>query len=103
MQRFLYITIPSIRYPLSYTLATTLIAEFNIWGQPMLFNNGGIIVETVAGYTRKSNMMLMQYIKDLGFGNYGANPGIASAMSLVLGIIIMIVSMIQIRLMKENS
>lgn len=102
-QRFIHITIPSIRYPLSYTLATTLIAEFNVWGQPMMFNNGGIIVETVNGFTRKSNMMLMQYIKDLGFGNYGANPGVASAMSLALGLIIVAVSMVQINLMKENS
>ena len=103
MQRFFHITLPSIRYPLSYTLATTLIAEFNVWGQPMMFNNGGIIVETVNGFTRKSNMMLMQYIKDLGFGNYGANPGVASAMSLALGLIIVLVSMVQIRLMRENS
>lgn len=48
-------------------------------------------------------MMLMQCIKQLGFGNYGANPGMASALSLLLGIIIIAVSMIQIRLMRENS
>jgi multiple sugar transport system permease protein len=102
-QRFIHITIPTIRYPLSYTLATATIAEFNIWGQPMMFNNGGIITETVNGFTRKSNMMLMQYIKDLGFGNYGSNPGVASAMALILGVVIVAVSMIQIRMMRENS
>ena len=102
-QRFLHITIPSIRYPLSYTLATTLIAEFNVWGQPDMFNGGGIIIETVNGFTHKSNLMLMQYIKQLGFGNYGANPGMASALSLLLGIIIVSVSMIQIKMMRKNS
>ena len=102
-QRFLHITIPSIRYPLSYTLATTLIAEFNVWGQPDMFNGGGIIIETINGFTHKSNLMLMQYIKQLGFGNYGANPGMASALSLLLGIIIVSVSMIQIKMMRENS
>ena len=102
-QRFIHITIPSIRYPLSYTLTTAIIAEFNIWGQPMMFNDGGIIVETVNGFTRKSNMMLMQYIKDIGFGNFSSLPGMASAMSLILGVIIVAVSMIQIRLMRENA
>ena len=42
----------------------------------------------------------MQYIKQLGFGNYGANPGMASALSLLLGIIIVSVSMIQIKMMR---
>ena len=68
-----------------------------------MFNGGGIIIETVNGFTHKSNMMLMQCIKQLGFGNYGANPGMASALSLLLGILIIAVSMIQIRLMRENS
>ncbi|MBR5561499.1 MAG: sugar ABC transporter permease [Clostridia bacterium] len=102
-QRFIHITIPSIRYPLSYTLATTLIAEFNVWGQPEMFNDGGIIIETVNGFTHKSNLMLMQSIKSLGFDSFGANPGMASAMSLILGIIIVAVSLVQIHLMKENS
>jgi len=102
-QRFIHITIPSIRYPLSYTLATTLIAEFNVWGQPEMFNDGGIIIETVNGFTHKSNLMLMQSIKSLGFDSFGANPGMASAMSLILGVIIVAVSLVQIHLMKENS
>ncbi len=102
-QRLIHITIPSIRYPLSYTLTTALIAEFNIWGQPMMFNDGGVIVEVVNGFARKSNMMLMQYIKDIGFGNFSSLPGMASAMALILGLIIVSVSVIQIRMMRENS
>jgi multiple sugar transport system permease protein len=104
VKRFFHIILPAMKYPVSYTLAISIIAEFNVWGQPGMFNKGGPVVEIVNGYARNSNMMLMQYIKDAGFqGAYGSNPGIASAMALVLGCIMVVVSLIQVHLMQKNS
>lgn len=104
IQRFFRIILPSMKYPLSYTLAVSIIAEFNVWGQPWMFNKGGPVVEIVNGFTRNSNMMMMQYIRDTGFqGAYGSNPGIASAMALILGAVMVVVSMIQVRIMQKNE
>ena len=104
VQRFFHIILPSMRYPLSYTLAVSIIAEFNVWGQPWMFNKGGPVVEIVNGFTRNSNMMMMQYIRDTGFqGAYGSNPGMASAMALILGIVMVAVSLIQVRIMQRNG
>lgn len=104
VQRFFNIILPSMKYPLSYTLAVSIIAEFNVWGQPWMFNKGGPVVEMVNGFTRNSNMMMMQYIRDTGFqGAYGSNPGIASAMALILGAVMVVVSLIQVRIMQRNG
>lgn len=103
LQRFWYVTIPSIKFPLQYTIITSVIAQFGIWGQPDMFNKGGPTLEVVNGVNHQSNMMLMQYIEQSGFGSSGVNAGIASAMSVLLGIIIFGVSMIQFRLMRRKE
>lgn len=102
-QRFIHVTIPSIRFPLQYTIITSVIAEFGIWGQPDMFNAGGPTLEVVNGTAHQSNMMMMQYIASNGFGSSGVNAGIASAMALVLGMVIFIISLIQFRVMRRNA
>lgn len=102
-QRFIHITIPSIKFPLQYTIITSVIAEFGIWGQPDMFNKGGSTIEMVNGYNHLGNKMLLQYVAENGFGKAGVNAGIASAMALVLGIIIFIVSLAQFRAMRSNA
>lgn len=92
IQAFFRITLPSLRYPLSYTLITTVIAQFNIYAQPdmlLSYANSG------------SNAVLMMYIKDTAFNQSVA--GIASAMALILGLIIMVISSVQIRLMQGKE
>lgn len=104
VQRFFYVTLPQIKFPLTYVVATTIIAEFNIWGQPYMFNKGGAVVETVNGFAHQSNIMLMQIIRDTGFGgSYSSNPGIASAMALILGAIMTVVSIFQVRMMQKEG
>ena len=103
VQTFLHVTIPSIKFPLQYTIVTSLIAEFGIWGQPAMFNKGGITLEVVNGITHLSNKMLLQYIMETGFGSLGVNAGIASVMSLVLGGIMFLVSLVQFKLMHRNE
>ena len=68
-----------------------------------MFNNGGPIIDMANGYAHQSNLMLMQVIRDVGFkGSFGSNPGIASAMALVLGAIMVTVSIMQVRMMRKG-
>lgn len=102
-QKTVRVMIPSIRFPLQYTVITSVIAEFGIWGQPDMFNGGGPVMAMVNGFPRKSNMMMLQYIADSGFGSSGVNAGIASGMALILGLLIFAVSLIQFRVMRRNA
>lgn len=92
VQKFIYITLPNISYPLMYTLVTTIIAQFNVYGQPNL----------LMGYEYQgANAVLLMYIRDAAFQQGIA--GIASSMSLILAAVIMVVSSIQIRMMRGDS
>ncbi len=92
VQKFFYITLPNISYPLMYTLVTTIIAQFNVYGQPNL----------LMGYEYQgANAVLLMYIRDAAFQQGIA--GIASAMSMILAALIMVVSFIQIRMMRGDS
>ena len=101
-QIFRKVTLPSIRFPLEYTLVTSVIAEFGIWGQPDMFNKGGVTLEVVNGYPHLANKMLLQYIMENGFGSLGVNAGISSAMALILGLIMIVVSLLQFKAMRRN-
>ena len=91
-QKFKYITLPNMSYPLMYTLVTTLIAQFNVYGQPNLL--------TEYSYNG-ANAVLLMYIRDAAFKQQVA--GISSAMALILGLTIMCVSFLQIRLMRGDN
>lgn len=103
LQRFIHVTLPSIRFPLQYTLVVSVIAEFGIWGQPDMFNGGGPTLEVVSGVNRQANKMIMQYIAESGFGSSGVNAGIASAMALLLGAVIFAVSLLQFSAMRKGD
>ncbi len=91
-QKFKYITLPNMSYPLMYTLITTLIAQFNVYGQPNLL--------TEYSYNG-ANAVLLMYIRDAAFKQQVA--GISSSMALILGLTIMCVSFLQIRLMRGDN
>lgn len=92
VQKFFYITLPNMSYPLMYTLVTTLIAQFNVYGQPNL----------LTGYEYNgANAVLLMYIRDTAFTQQIA--GVSSAMALILGLTIMCVSFFQIRMMRGDS
>lgn len=103
MQQFWRITIPSIQYPLTYTAITSVIMQFAIYGQPLMFNNGGPTTAIINGFDQRSNSMLMMYIYDLGFGKSSSDPGMASAMALVLGFVILIVSLLQYQVLRTKA
>ena len=103
LQTFFHVTIPSRPFPLQYTSVTSIIAEFGIWGQPAMFNKGGITIEVVNGVAHPANKMLLQYIMETGFGSLGVNAGIASVLSLVLGAMMFAISLVQFKLMRRKG
>lgn len=102
-RQFLHVTLPGMRYPLTYTAISSVVAQFGIFGQPLMFNLGGPVASVVNGFDNKSNNMLLMYIYDHGFGRAGGDPGMASAMALVLGAVILAVSALQFKLMRANA
>ncbi len=91
-QKMIYITLPSIRNQLIYITIMTTIASFNVFGQPQLATQGG---------PEESTTVLMMYIRNIAFGGGRPNPGVATAMAIVLGVIMIIISVVQVKIIKR--
>ncbi len=91
LQTLRHIIIPALAPQMLIVVITTIIASFNIYGQPDLLTNGG---------PEFSTTVLMMRIRQLAIG-INARPGIATAMSLCLGIIMITVSLIQAKVIKR--
>ncbi len=94
LKKLWYIIIPTIRFQLLYTLVTAVVAQFNIYGQPLMLTKGG---------PSEGTYVLLMYIRDLAFGTGTPIAGVAGAMATCLGLIIAIVSIIQINMLKNND
>jgi len=94
IQKFLYVTLSQIKNPLAYTVVLSTIAQFNIFGQPLMFSNGGPF---------DSTFVLIMYIRQLAFGMGQSQAGLASAMAVMLGLCILIISAIQYFLMTREK
>ncbi len=91
-QKFLHITLPGMRYPLMYTFVTSVVAQFNIYGQPLM----------ITGFANKeANAVLLMYIQENAVKKQVA--GMSAAMALILGLCIMTVSYFQLKLMRSNA
>lgn len=91
-QKFINITLPGMRYPLMYTLITTVVAQFNIYGQPLI----------LTGFTnQEANAVLLMYVYENAVKKQVA--GISAAMALMLGLCIMTVSFIQMKVLRANN
>lgn len=93
-EKFLHITLPSIKFPLVYTLVMTTAGCFNVFAQPLMMTKGG---------PKQGTHVLMMYIRSLAFGHGESIAGIASAMAVLLGLIILVISAIQYYLMNKNT
>lgn len=89
--KFFKITLPSMKFPLLYTLVMGTIGGFNVFGQPYMF--GG----------PESTNTLMMYIQRYAFGAATPMAGMASAMSVLLGLIISLFSIIQFRMIRAKD
>ncbi|WP_339180076.1 sugar ABC transporter permease [Oceanobacillus sp. FSL W7-1293] len=94
IRKFFSITLPSIRFPLIYTMVMTTAGAFNVFAQPLMMTDGG---------PRQGTTVLMMYIRDLAFSHGESIAGIASAMAVMLGLVILIISAIQYYLMNRNA
>ncbi|MGM7719728.1 carbohydrate ABC transporter permease [uncultured Metabacillus sp.] len=94
VQKFFRITLPSIRAQLLYTVVITTIAQFNVYGQPLMLTHGG---------PTSSTTVLLMYIQENAFGSGISIAGIGAAMAVILGICIMIVSAIQFFFLRQRD
>lgn len=92
--RFFKIVLPNIQYQLLFTIVMTTVAQFNIYGQPLMLTSGG---------PNNSTRVLMMYIQQNAFGSGISVAGMSSAMAVLLGLIIMAVSAFQFILSKKSE
>lgn len=94
VRKFFSITLPSIRFPVIYTFVMTTAGAFNVFGQPLMMTDGG---------PRQSTHVLMMYIRQLAFGTGESIAGMASAMAVLLGLVILVISTLQYYVMNRNA
>ncbi len=94
VRSFISVTLPSMQFPLLYTTVMTTTASFNVFGQPLMLTEGG-----PAG----STTVLMMEVRDLAFGSGPSIAGVASAMAVVLGLVLMAISAIQFFIMYRRT
>ena len=92
-QKFFYITLPSIKNQILYTVILTTIAQLNIFGQPLMLTGGG---------PNFSTDMLLMVIARNAFGAGPSIAGISSAMAVMLGLVIMTISIVQYKLLQKD-
>lgn len=91
-QKFLHITLPGMRYPLMFTFVMAVVAQFNIYGQPLILTGFG---------NQEANAVLLMYVYENAVKKQVA--GMSAAMALILGVCIMLVSFAQMRMMRANE
>lgn len=94
IRKFFSITLPSIRFPLFYTFVMSTAGAFNVYVQPLMATNGG---------PNQSTTVLMMYIRNLAFGSGESVAGMASAMAVLLGLVILVVSIFQFFVMTNRG
>lgn len=90
--RFVSITLPSIRQVMLFVMITSTIASFNIYAQPFLLSRGG------PGDTTK---VLLMSVLDQAFVR--KDIGSASAMAILMALLIMMISIVQFRLTNRKE
>jgi multiple sugar transport system permease protein len=93
IQTFRFITMPSLAPQMLIVMITTVLASFGVYGQPDLLTNGGPDFSTT---------VLMMRIRPLAFGT-NSNPGIATAMAVSMGILMIVISVVQARIIKKRG
>jgi len=92
IQKFFYITIPNLKRTILFVAVIETIAQFNIFGQPNIMTEGG-----PAASTRVALMV----IRETAFSEF--RMGMASAMSVLLGLVIIVFSAFQFRLFMSKD
>lgn len=93
-RKFVTVTLPGLKNQMVYALLMTIIASANVFGQPHVMTGGG------PGDSTKTISML---IREVGFTGTIPKAGQASAMSVVFGLMIILVSFTAMWLMNKQS
>jgi multiple sugar transport system permease protein len=93
-QRFIHVTLPGLKGPMLFVVVMTTIASFNIFGQPHIATRGGPGDDT---------KVLMMYIREVAFTGGDPKAGMASAMSLIMALFMIVISVIQFKLMNKDN
>jgi len=96
-QRFIYITLPLLRPVLVLIIITTIIASFNLLGQPMMMTRGDPRLPNGGGATEP--VMLRIFIE----GFVRPYQGSAAAMSVIVALIMMAFSLVNFRLFRHQE
>jgi multiple sugar transport system permease protein len=91
-QRFAHITLPTIKPTMLFVVITSTIASFNIYGQPYLMTRGG---------PGTSTKVLLMNIVDEAFKQ--RQLGNAAAMSLLMALIMIVISILQFRITNRKE
>ncbi|MGG5254670.1 carbohydrate ABC transporter permease [Neobacillus sp. SM06] len=92
LQKFLYITIPSLKPITMFLVITTTIQAFKLIVQPMVMTGGGPDYSTIT---------ILQYIYEYGFRH--RNVGYASAVTIMFTLFLIIVSIVIKKLFREEE
>jgi multiple sugar transport system permease protein len=91
IQQFFYVTLPQLRNTTIFVVLATTILAFKLFDQVKVMTNGG---------PQNASMTTMVYIIEQGWGQL--KVGYASAVSVVFFIIVLFVSLLQRRFLREE-
>ena len=94
-RKVISIYLPLIKFPLLFTFLAATTTQFNIFGQPAMLS---MDVRSERGY------VIIMYIRNLAFGMARPIAGLASTMSVLLGIFIGVFAVLQMYVLirQEN-
>lgn len=90
--QFRFIVMPNIKPVFAFVALTTVIASFNLYGQPQLITRGG---------PAQSTKSLIMVINSTIFDNN--NLGVGTAMAIIMGVIVMLFAIGQNYLTREKK
>lgn len=91
-QEFRYVTLPGLRPVLLFVLTVTILASANMFGQSYLLTQGG------PGHATRTAIM---YIAETGLRQF--RQGEAAAMSYILTILLLLISLLNFRLFRSQD
>ncbi len=91
LQRFRHITLPLLRPTILFVSVTTAIGYLQFFEEPFVMTDGGPLNSTISAS--------MYTFKQFSFGNYGY----AASLSYLIFIVIVVVTAIQFRLLREKD
>lgn len=99
VQAFFRVTLPLLQPVMIFIITTTIIASFNLFGQPLLMTRGAPSESSGGGGTEP--VMLRIYLE--GFGNSAPDQGLAAAMSLMVAALMIIISFVNFRVFRQRD